>query len=202
MYEKLHKKEIRKRKRLHKSAKRQDTQETWNTYRIQRNKVISLIRKAKDDYYKSMTDKLNDPIRNTKQWWHLCKFIYSGKVEDHSIPPILSNDSIFTKDADKANIFNDYFTSISNIDETNLSIPSDIPFCASTLHNIHISETDVTDIIKSVKTNKACGPDKINHKILKEALPVIVKPLSDLFNLSLSTATFPRLENSKCYSHS
>ena len=40
-------KELRRRKRLHREAKHDNTPESWATYRFQRNKVISLVRKAK-----------------------------------------------------------------------------------------------------------------------------------------------------------
>ena len=71
------------------------------------------MRKAKNDYYSSVSHDLKNQSASTKQWWRLCKFLYSGKSIDHQIPPLLHNDEVITSDADKANIFNSYFTSIS-----------------------------------------------------------------------------------------
>ena len=81
----------------------------------------------------------------------LCKFLYSGKNVDHQIPPFLHNDEVFTSDADKARICNSYFTSISRIDESTWLIPDSTPHCDSSLHDVIISEQDVTDIIKCLK---------------------------------------------------
>ena len=48
-------KQIRIRKRIHKTAKRLDTPEHWISYRQQRNKVTSLIRTAKLSYYSNLS---------------------------------------------------------------------------------------------------------------------------------------------------
>ena len=105
------------------------------------------------------------------------------------ITRLLHNDEVITSDDDKANISNAYFTSISCIDET-LLIPDNIPDCGSFLHDV-ISEQDVTDVIKCLKLDEACVPDHISHKLLKESLPVISKPLANLFNISLCKSIFP-----------
>ena len=52
-------KQIRKRRRIHKTAKRVNTTEQWQKLRLQRNKVTSLIRKCKQDYYSRVADNLN-----------------------------------------------------------------------------------------------------------------------------------------------
>ena len=50
----------------------------------------------------------------------------------------------------------------------------------STLCHVYISSQDVTDIIKSLKLNKACGFDLITHTLLKESIGVLSLPLSTL----------------------
>ena len=54
-----------------------------------------------------------------------------------------------------------------------------------------ITETDVDDILKTVDTSKATGPDMLNPRLLKEASSILKYPLCKLFNLSLSTSIFP-----------
>ena len=53
---------------------------------------------------------------------------------------------------------------------------------------ITIDEQEVLDIISVLPMNKAIGPDCISHKVLKS---IIVKPLTMLFNRSLSEKVFP-----------
>ena len=40
-------------------------------------------------------------------------------------------------------------------------------------------------------TNKSPGPDKINMRVIKYCLPVILGPLTDIINCTLVTSTFP-----------
>ena len=54
-----------------------------------------------------------------------------------------------------------------------------------------ITETDVDDILKTLDTSKATGPDMLNPIPLKEASSILKYPLCKLFNLSLSTSIFP-----------
>ena len=73
--------------------------------------VTNLIRNAKHTYHRLLSEKNNSAGSiSTKEWWNLCKFIYTGKNNDHSVPPLIYNNNIIiTKDAHKAEAFNDYF---------------------------------------------------------------------------------------------
>jgi hypothetical protein len=59
------------------------------------------------------------------------------------------------------------------------------------IHNESISEKEVTDAIKSLKNNKACGGDMILNELLKHAadklLPVFVK----IFNIIFESGIIP-----------
>ena len=59
------------------------------------------------------------------------------------------------------------------------------------LNTCDIQENVILSAINKVKTNKTPGPDKISPRILKEAKKELVKPLSILFNKSLSTRKVP-----------
>ena len=189
-------KQIRIRRRIHRYAKRINSPEYWQKYRVLRNKVTSLVRKSKDEYYKRLTDNINtDHNKSSKSWWRLCKFHYTGKTNQHTIPPIIINGRVLTKDTDKAKAFNEYFTSISKIDNADSEPPDDLNVCISSLEHIYITRRDVLDIIKSLKLNIACGFDLITHTLLKESIDTLSLPLSTLFNKSLSICRFP--ENGK-----
>ena len=91
-------KQIRIRRRVHKIAKRVNTAEYWLRYRTQRNKVTSLVRKSKENYYKRLADNINlDTQKSSKSCWKLCKYFYTGKANHHTIPPIINNDEILVK---------------------------------------------------------------------------------------------------------
>jgi hypothetical protein len=88
-------------------------------------------------------------------------------------------------------MFNDYFCDQSDINDDYL-IPPDLdgPLCEK-LRQIIITETDVDDILKTLDTSKATGPDMLNPRLLKEASSILKYPLCKLFNLSLSSSIFP-----------
>ena len=60
-----------------------------------------------------------------------------------------------------------------------------------TLSELVIQENDVSNLLKSLDTNKATGPDQISQMMLKQAGDTIVGSLTKLFNISLSTAQYP-----------
>ena len=45
--------------------------------------------------------------------------------------------------------------------------------------------------LQEVNVAKATGHDNVSNKVLKIAAPVISESLADLFNLSITTNTFP-----------
>ena len=53
------------------------------------------------------------------------------------------------------------------------------------------TETEVLRLLNSLDSNKSTGPDEIPVKLLKLSALLIAKPLSDLFNKSLSSGVYP-----------
>ena len=54
-----------------------------------------------------------------------------------------------------------------------------------------VTFTEVQKIVKSMPSNKSPGLDKITMRVIKDALPVILGPLTDIINCSLNTSTYP-----------
>ena len=59
------------------------------------------------------------------------------------------------------------------------------------LSNIIINEQEIKDIIDTLDTNKAPGPDLISNKMIKNVSGAIVIPLCIIFNRSLFEGIFP-----------
>ncbi|VDH94065.1 Hypothetical predicted protein, partial [Mytilus galloprovincialis] len=79
----------------------------------------------------------------------------------------------------------------SNIDDSSAMLPEELKTISDDISYIELTVTVVEDILKIVNPTKASGPDFISPKLLKEASSVLKYPLCKLFNLSLSTSTFP-----------
>jgi hypothetical protein len=134
--------------------------------------------------------KIHTETTGSKNWWNLVKSLL-GDSNNRSIPPIQTDDVITHDDTEKSEIFNDYFCDQSDINDDCL-IPPDLDgFLYDKLRQIIITETDVDDILKTLDTSKATGPDMLNPRLLKEASSILKYPLCKHFNLSLSTSIFP-----------
>lgn len=102
------------------------------------------------------------------------------------------NSILYTND-EKAEVLNNYFSSISCLDDSKAKSHK----FSSSYNNfiivilLFLNMQDVIDIIFILQTNKAVGPDAISHKMLKSIMYTIAKPLYLLFNRSLTDCAFP-----------
>ena len=62
-----------------------------------------------------------------------------------------------------------------------------------------VIENEVQSLIRNLKHSSA-GWDSISAAVLKSADKEILKPLTHVLNLSLTTGVFPRDEKRSCYS--
>ena len=86
---------------------------------------------------------------------------------------------------EKAEILNAHFQTQNTLDERNASLPSANFDHDNTLHTVHFTPSEVENVLKSLNTRKATGPDCINNRILKELSRPLSSPLCDLFNFSM-----------------
>lgn len=56
-----------------------------------------------------------------------------------------------------------------------------------------ITDQDVEDQLRNINPSKPPGPDDISPQILKNIIPSIIRPLTKLFNLSLSNKQLPHV---------
>ena len=187
------KRNIRRRKRHYKRAKISNSDVDWLKFRRIRNKVVSLIRASKDKYFSTISDKLISNITSSREWWKTLKTLIKP-APTKSIPPLVNpqSDSLENDDLVKANVLNMYFTSQSSINESNKCVPEmTTPEPRAILDQITITQSDVSDALKCLKTGKAAGPDGINNRVLQEITEQITLPLCDLYNASLNCCQVP-----------
>ena len=117
-------KQIRKCRRISRTAKRMNTHEQWHMYQIQRNKVTYLKEKSKQQYnYKLAGNRTSDNTQSAKSMWNLCKFLYTGKTNNTDVSPLTPGDHVITNDTCNTEIFNSYFASISSVDISDDNLP-------------------------------------------------------------------------------
>jgi hypothetical protein len=182
--------------KIHKAAKRSNCPEDWARFRQARNKLTLKIRERKKDYIKELDTRACDENKfGTKEWWKLVNTFLSKKgIEAGDIPPIELNNKVYYTNKDKADAFNNYFISQSTTsDENDIEIDQALidnrP--TSVLRTIFLDSNDVANAIRSLKSNKAVGPDLIHNCILKASINYITEPLTRFFNKCLSESKFP-----------
>lgn len=192
----LLRKTFRVRNRLKKGTKTR-RESDWVIFRRIRNKVNNMKKHAIANYYDNIDSHLKDAsLNNQKLYWKLLKDCFHTKLT-HDIPIIrytMDNDkeAYAFSDTDKIELLNNYFTSITFLDDSNHDLPT-IGGCRfdNFCSEIKIQEHEITDIISIISVNKAVGPDCISHKMLKSCKDTISKPLCLLSNKSLSLKFFP-----------
>ena len=92
----------------------------------------------------------------------------------------------------KCNILNDYFVSVSTIDDTNNDVPEIELRTDATITDIPFQVDDIIDILMSLNVNKAVGNDAISHNMLTNTALSIAYPLYLIFRASLEAGHFPK----------
>lgn len=187
----------RQRDRQRKHAIKTKKTEDWAKFKSLRNKVNNMKKHAKEQYYNNMEQTIIDSsINNPKLYWKLLRQFIKSNKNAELIPPLKTvlqdgTEQYFFNDSEKANCLNDFFVSISTIDDSNTILPTLLPKSQNVISQIQVQESEIIDVIDLLNPNKAVGEDTISHKVLKAVKSAIAKPLCLLINKSLDECKFP-----------
>lgn len=151
-----------------------------------RRQVKYEIRTCYNNYISSIEDSIQV---NTKYFFSYTKSIRKTNV----MPCSMKYDNLVGNDAESiANLFATHFESVyrSPLNTvTHQHDPSDDNVSNSPVYSV--TQADVGELLKSLDINKVASPDGLPNVFLKNTADTISKPLSILFNLSLSESVFP-----------
>ena len=159
-------------------------------FKMQRNKVVSMVNNAKRDYFNKMIDDKKD----TRSIWKAYNEFSNVKSNTKTQPIDLCPD-----------VINDFFLNISETILTDRNIESSTKYqCPTTLKDFCRIKTnndkfelpfltipEVGKLIANLKNSNALGPDNISVKIIKLLSPYIVEYLTYIFNLCIDKNIFP-----------
>ena len=104
--------------------------------------------KAKEKYFHSLGDKLNDPQTDVKSYWSILnKFLHF----------ILSNGTFITNVCEKVMLFNSFFANQCTLINNTSTLPPFECKVNSKIDNVIFIEHDILSIIRSLNSNKAHG---------------------------------------------
>lgn len=164
------------------------------TFKQYRNTLTSLIRSAKENYYKS---KLKENTGNTKKTWDIVNTIM-GKSSDKKLPNFVSfHDHDSYSNQEIAESFNAYFSNVANRLAMNIQEAPD-PFTSYMPEPAPFSfflRPTLLPEIKSVITNlkvTAAGFDDVHVKVLKQISNEISPFFVYIINRSFKEGCFPK----------
>ena len=180
----------------------------FTEYRISRNKVVSMIRSRKVQFYRQIIANTNG--HTGRLWRCLGEITGRSSANKESVHMIQVNDEIIGDKNEITNSFVRYFSNVAselvsshkwiNTDEyrpserflqfvaVNLQDNSTSPFSISLLRPF-----EVRDLILSLKRTNSVGTDGITSRFLRLAANVIASPMCEILNRSITECTFPAL---------
>jgi len=178
---------IHKKRQLYLLKKRAPSQLIAARYRKISNIVRHLTRYDTKHHVLNICD---DYSNNPKKFW---SWVNRSKGYRNPIPSIVCDDTVISDDVGKASCFNEYFSSVFTVEDL-VSFPdvkSSTVMGPDLIDSIQFTPKAVFNILHSLSVDKACGPDLIPAKLLKEGAESICVPLSYLFQQSFEGGTLP-----------
>ena len=177
------KRQIRRKRRLYRRAKKENSPEAWNCFRAQRKIAQQALRKSHIDY-------LNNIFREegNKGMW---SYIKNKKGSSSGGVGILrDNNKVGIEPRDKAEMLNAQFASVFCTDE-----PSDPPVLSASpfpqMPKINVVEAGISALLRKLDPRKASGADGIPAVFLKECATELAPMLTAIAQKSLDTKEVP-----------
>ena len=152
------------------------------------------VKKSKNSFFQSLGTILKS---NPKRFWSVVKLKYKS---NSSVPRLVTmdtdddNTSKITAETpeDIANLFNTYFHSVYK----NWELPTQwnepvIPSSSAGFSDLKLTSNEVEIVLRSLDSNKACGPDGLPGYILRECAAQLASSLCNLYNRSLASSKIP-----------
>ena len=181
------KRKMKQRQRLYNRAKRSKDEHDVAAFKTCRKIVKRMLQQAHDNY---LGEILNLPKQACqKKFW---SYIKSQKKDNVGIPPLrdCTTDALVTDSKAKAEILSRQYQSVFT-KENLVDIPQQTSEPVASMDKIWITDSGITKLLKSINTKKACGPDCVPSRILKETAIHIGPVLAFIFQQSLDTGELP-----------
>ena len=184
---------IRRKNRLYKKSMKKPTETNVSKYKEYRNRLNSLLRKAKQNYFSTKLDQEKYNMKNT--WKILNSMLRSPKKPGSQ--RFVNNNKIYTDPTEVATKFNEFFASIGptlagKIKHHGKEFTEYLDNSSnSTCFLNPTDEGEIHKIINDLGNGKSPGHDQIKSDLVKMIATEIVYPLKIIFNKSLSDGIVP-----------
>ena len=172
-----------KKQRLYNKARLSGNSHDFHVYKEFKKTVQKECRNAHNKY---LANSLSNASGSKLLW----SYIQGKKKDQTGVASIRYNNQVYTDDQDKANILNQYFSSVFTVEDT-LQTPVDTEDEVPEMQPISIHPTGVASLLSGLKPFKATGPDDIPAYLLKEIANQLAPSLTLIFKASLNQSKLP-----------
>ena len=200
--------EVRKKHRLFRDYKKSPSPHAWSKFKEQRNKVTSMVRKAKSDFVlalgpddhqstgsnNSIPERTADHPLNLPRLHQFLGVFFKSK--NSAVPSLLEQSGrIVEDDQEKAELLNSFF-----VRQSSLSASAGDPPVVNTepetdpsqiLTQLEVSLDDVRQALHTLDPRKAPGCDGLPTRLIVMVADEIAPCVHHIFTLSLRTANLP-----------
>ena len=171
------------------------TQENWEHFRSQNNRVKRLILEAKEEYIKDLLEQNNGNPR--KFWRNINNISGLGKAKSKKgIEKIVNELGHELQNLDAAEFMNEYYTEAG----PKLAEKINTPWEESQNLKGHtcifkfefVPENLVKKLVLDIKISKSSAVDNLSSRILKDAFSVLTLELCRIYNLGIDVGVFPK----------
>ena len=207
-------KTIMDRSRLRKKSLKTRSNEDKKAYNTQRNYCLTLVRKAKKDYYNNLD---HENVTDNKTFWKSIKPFFSEKGSTHNKITLVEQGLILDKNDNAAEVLNKFFINVVsnlnipkyhdksvNIDyiedpiarsiEQYKNHPSIVAIKSKSTNKYFkfnsISKAEIEKEILNLDSSKACQDSDIPTKVIKSNSDLFTDALCSKFNRSFETIVF------------
>lgn len=180
---------------LAKRAKKYPTEFNKNFHKSYRTMYNKLVRLAKKKHFNK---KIAQAGTNSKLIWDTLREAINIPAKSNIIGPLLGNNNVLINDdKSKANFLNYFFSRIgeetsNHIPTTNASFRDFLPPpCTNSMFLAPISENTYCNFVLGIKPKTSKDINGLSMRFLHSIIYEIKKPLTFLFNLSVSQGIFP-----------
>ncbi|XP_057335423.1 uncharacterized protein LOC130676322 [Microplitis mediator] len=178
-------------------ARNKKCEESWNKYRIMRNRVVAEIRNSKKRYYEQEIDKNKG---DSKKMWNKLKEIIGSKKTGSRERDIVFENTSYEDELIIAEKFNKYFVeSIEKIiDEINMeNRESESDTDGKELKNVlsefrQVEVNEIDKIIKCLDMNKGRS-EELNADIIHKTWEINKEIITSIINCSIKQGIVPKI---------
>ena len=117
------------------------------------------------------------------------KYLKTLTKANHIPQEVFLDDKIARTDAEKAELFNQYFQSVFT--EQTYTAEKHVAQPTPVIDSIHFTQVEIKEAMSNLEVNKAKGPDSLGNEVLKNLSESLCKSLCMLFNLIANKGHFP-----------